>query len=258
MPVTSSTAGVLVERPCEAVLRVVLDRPEQRNAQTPAMWAELARIGTSLPAEVRAVVLTGRGPSFSAGLDRSLLPGLAALGGRPEDIVDATIAGYQEAFTCWRRPGVLSVAAVAGHAVGAGFQLALACDLRVCADDASFAMAETTLGLVPDLGGTGPLARAVGEATALELCLTGRRVDAEEAVRTGLAQLVVPRADLDATVDTLLAAVLASAPGATAAAVDLLRGAASRPPAEQLARERAAQLGRLRDLAGEATGPAAR
>lgn len=258
MPVTSSTGGILVERPSRAVLRVVLDRPERRNAQTPAMWRELARVGASLPDEVRAVVLTGRGPSFSAGLDRSLLPGLAELGDEPGEVVDATIAGYQDAFTCWRQPGVLSVAAVAGHAVGAGFQLALACDLRVCADDASFAMAETSLGLVPDLGGTGPLARAVGEATALEVCLTGRRIDAEEAVRTGLAQLVVPRAELDATVEALLGAVLASAPGATAATVDLLRGAASTPAPEQLARERAAQAGRLRDLAREAAGPPAR
>ena len=255
---TASTAGVLVERPAAAVLRVLLDRPERHNAQTPDMWRELARIGTSLPPEVRVVVLGGRGPSFSAGLDREVLPGLAALGREPDDVAEATIATYQEAFTCWRQPGVLSVAAVAGHAIGAGFQLALACDLRVCADDASFAMTETTLGLVPDLAGTGPLVRAVGEAGALELCLTGRRVDAEEAVRLCLAQLVVPRPELDAAVQDLLDAVLASAPGATAATLDLLRGAGSRPAVEQLARERAAQARRLHDLIGEAAAPSAR
>ena len=80
-----------------------------------------------------------------------------------------------------------------GHAIGAGFQLALACDLRVLADDAQLAMAEVTLGLVPDLGGTKRLVELVGYSRALEICVTGRRMGAAEADRLGLATVVVPR-----------------------------------------------------------------
>src|ERR671911_885373 len=114
-----------------------------------------------------------------------------------EPQLDATIASYQRAFTWWRRPDLVTVAAVQGHAIGAGFQLALACDLRVCADDVQFAMRETSLGLVPDLTGTHPLVGLVGYARALEICVTGRFVTAEEAVSTGLANLAVPGEQLD-------------------------------------------------------------
>ncbi len=200
-------------------------------------------------------MLTGRGRAFSSGLDRAAMGTLAHLATLDDAALDATIASYQEAFTVWRRPGVLSVAAVAGHAVGAGFQLALACDLRVAADDARFRMAEPSLGLVPDLAGTGPLVRAVGEARAVELCLTGREVGAAEAARLGLVQLVVPRAELDAAVDDLVEAVLATPAGAAAETLDLLRGAAERDAAHQQGLERAAQARRLRSLAAERSGP---
>ena len=101
--------------------------------------------------------------------------------------LDAAIAGFQEAFTWWRRPDLVSVAAVQGHAVGAGFQLALACDVRVVADDVQLAMREPSLGLVPDLVGTWPLVQAVGYSRALEICLSGRWVGADEAVAIGIA-----------------------------------------------------------------------
>lgn len=247
-----------MEHPSPGVVRVLLDRPEVHNAQTSDMWRRLAEISGSLPDGTRVVVLSGRGPSFSAGLDTAVVGELAGLGARPAAELDASIAGYQEAFTGWRRPGVLSVAVVAGHAIGAGFQLALSCDLRIAADDVSFAMAETGLGLVPDLGGTGPLVRAVGEAAAVEICLTGRRVGAADALRLGLVQLVVERAELDGAVDDLLQAVLAAPRGASTATLDLLRGAGARPQDEQLARERRSQGDRLRSLPGEAAGPRGR
>ncbi len=90
--------------------------------------------------------------------------------------MDAEIAFYQKAFSWWRECDAITVAAVQGHAVGAGFQLALGCDLRVVADDVAFAMKETSLGLVPDLAGTWPLVEAVGYARALEICVSGRSV----------------------------------------------------------------------------------
>ena len=108
--------------------------------------------------------------------------------------LDARIAVYQQAFSWWRRSPVVTVAAVGGHAVGAGFQLALGCDVIVVADDVQFSMKEPSLGLVPDLGGTLPLVEAVGYSRALELVASGRWVHAEEAVRIGLAlQVRAPR-----------------------------------------------------------------
>lgn len=185
------------------------------------------------------------------------MPLLAELGRRPTARAEEQIAAYQAAFTGWRRPGVLSVAAVSGPAVGAGFQLALACDLRLAADTASFRMAETSLGIVPDLAGTRPLVRAVGEAAALEICLTGRTVRAEEAARLGLVRAVVPAAELEQATDDLLEAVLAAPAAATAATLDLLRGAAGRTVEEQLVLERSTQARLLQALAARTPAPAA-
>lgn len=237
---------------------VTLDHPARRNAQSPAMWRALAASGRELPGSVRVVVLRAEGKSFSAGLDRQAFtpegfadePSFLELARYSDGDLDAVIAEYQEAFTWWRRNDIVSLAAVQGHAIGAGFQLALACDLRVCADDAQFAMRETSLGLVPDLTGTGPLVQLVGYARALEMCVTGRSVHAEEAGRTGLANLVVPAADLDAATADLAAALLAAPRDAVIETKALLRDAARRTYDEQRAAERAAQARRLRDLVG--------
>jgi enoyl-CoA hydratase/carnithine racemase len=241
-----------------AVATVTLDRPDVLNAQTPAMWAALRDVGASLGGDVRVVVIRGEGRAFSAGLDRAAFSGGAMPGGpsfldmarMPEEECEAVIAGYQDGFTWLRRPDLVSVAAVQGHAIGAGFQLALACDLRVVADDVQFRMAETTLGLVPDLTGTKPLVDLTGQARALEICLTGRRIGAAEAERIGLANLVVPRDQLDAAVADLVAALLAPPRDAVVETKALIQGAAGRDRAAQEAAERAAQTRRLRDLAG--------
>ena len=225
------------------------------------MWRDLTAIGRDLLADdsVRVVVLRAEGASFSAGLDRAMFgagtddePGLAGLAAYSDEALDATIAGFQEAFTWWRDPGVVSIAAVQGHAVGAGFQLALGCDLRVLADDAQLAMKEPSLGLVPDLAGTKPLVDAVGYSRALEICATGRWVDAAEAVRIGLASVVVRREELDQAARDLASALLAAPAGAVRATKGLLLEAAGRTHTEQQAAERAAQAGRLRELAGGA------
>ncbi|WP_262702642.1 MULTISPECIES: enoyl-CoA hydratase/isomerase family protein [Streptomyces] len=242
----------------DTVATVTLNNPAKRNAQSPALWRALAEAGKLVPGTVRVVVLRAEGKSFSAGLDRQAFtpegfdgePSFLDLARGSDSELDATIAGYQDAFTWWRRNDIVSIAAVQGHAVGAGFQLALACDLRVCADDAQFAMRETSLGLVPDLTGTHPLVGLVGYARALEICATGRFVHAEEAERTGLANLVVPAAELDGAVQDLAAALLASPRDALVETKALLRGAVDRGYEEQRAAERAAQARRLRDLAG--------
>ncbi|CAM5680500.1 enoyl-CoA hydratase/isomerase family protein [Streptomyces griseomycini] len=242
----------------DAIATVTLTNPARRNAQSPALWRALTEAGRLLPGSVRVVVLRGEGKSFSAGLDRQMLtpegiegePSFVAMARGGEAELDATIAEYQEAFTWWRRSDIVSIAAVQGHAIGAGFQLALACDLRVVADDVQFAMRETSLGLVPDLAGTHPLVGLVGYARALEICATGRFVAAEEAVSTGLANLAVPGDELDAAVRDLAGALLAAPRDAVIETKALLRGAQDRTYEEQRVAERAAQGRRLRDLAG--------
>jgi enoyl-CoA hydratase/carnithine racemase len=237
---------------------VTLVGAPKRNAQSPALWRALTEAGRLLPGTVRVVVLRGEGLSFSAGLDRQAFtpegfdgePSFLDLARSSEARIDAVIAEYQEAFTWWRRNDLVTVAAVQGHAIGAGFQLALACDLRVCADDVQFAMRETGLGLVPDLTGTHPLVGLVGYGRALEICATGRFVHAAEAERIGLANLVVPAAELDGAVTDLVAALLAAPRDAVIETKALLRGATERRFEEQRAAERAAQARRLRDLAG--------
>ncbi|MFG3255491.1 enoyl-CoA hydratase/isomerase family protein [Streptomyces sp. NPDC048172] len=241
-----------------AVATVTLANPAKLNAQTPAMWRALEEAGRVLPGDIRVVVLRGEGTSFSAGLDRRMFEpegiegehSFTDLARASDEKLDEAIATYQEAFTWWRRPDLITVAAVQGHAIGAGFQLALSCDLRVCADDAQFAMRETSLGLVPDLTGTHRLVELVGYARALEICATGRAVRAEEAERTGLANLVVPAGELDAACADLAAALIAAPRDAVVETKALLAGATSRPYEEQRAAERAAQARRLRDLAG--------
>ena len=236
------------------VATISLDRPKVRNAQLRETWEALAHIGSAISDDVRVVIVCGEGPSFSAGLDRSAFAPtpdslLGAIAGAPETVANETIAGFQRGFSWLADPRFVSIAAVAGHAVGAGFQLALACDLIVVADDAEFRMAEVSYGLVPDLGGTARLLRLVGYQRAVEICATGRHVSADEAVRIGLALVSVPLAELDAAVADLAAALVES-PAPAVRAIKALMVAAQHNSAEaQLAAERAAQIPLLVGLA---------
>lgn len=231
---------------------ITLARPEVLNAQTPQTWEALRRAGAALPDDVRVVVVRGAGRAFSAGLDKSFFTdpsGIAGLSALPDTEADAAIAAFQDGFAWLRDPARVTIAAVQGHAIGGGFQLALACDLRIVADDVQFCMAEPTLGIVPDLGGTQPLVRAVGYARAVEICLTGRRVGAEEAVASGLALRAVPVAELDAAVEALATSLLAAPPKAATETLALLANADDLSADAARSAERAAQLRRLRSLA---------
>lgn len=237
------------------VARVVLNRPDKRNAQRPELWRALAEFGDTLPDSVRVVVVSGAGPSFSAGLDRSMFGTLGSGLDAGDDTFLDSVASYQAGFAWLRRPEFVSVAAVQGHAIGAGFQLALACDLRVVATDAQFRMAEPSLGLVPDLGGTQVLVDLIGYSRALEICATNRSVGAAEAQQIGLANVVVDPAELNAAVDDLVAALTATAHDAVTMTKALLLGARDRPYQQQLLAERQAQLLRIKALtAGSAHG----
>jgi enoyl-CoA hydratase/carnithine racemase len=220
------------------IARVTLANPGRRNAQTPATWRALAAVGAGLTPDVRVVVVDAEGPSFSAGLDTRMFT--------PEGVPGERSLRDLAALT--RDDRFVSVAAVQGHAVGAGFQLALACDLVLVAEDAQLCLREPTLGLVPDLGGTGRLVEAVGYARALELCLTGRWMTAPEASAAGLALTVVPGAELTTTTEELASALCAAPVEAARATKRLLRSAVGTDPAAQRAAERAEQVRRIAEL----------
>ncbi|HEV2887291.1 MAG TPA: enoyl-CoA hydratase/isomerase family protein, partial [Jatrophihabitans sp.] len=166
------------------------------------------------------------------------------------DEASAEIAGYQHGLGVFARPGLVSLALVQGHAVGAGFQLSLACDVRIAAEDAQFSMAEVSLGLVPDLGGTKRLLELVGYSRAVEICLTGRRVDAAEALRIGLVSSVVEAAELAGAGDRFVSRILEQPVTAVTEIKALLLAAADRSQAEQERAEREAQHRVIRTLAG--------
>jgi enoyl-CoA hydratase/carnithine racemase len=211
------------------------------------------------------LVIRGEGPSFSAGLDRRLLApggipgaaGLAELAAMPQQRALAEIANFQAAFGVFARPNLISLALVQGHAVGAGFQLALACDVRIAAADAQFTMAEVSLGLVPDLGGTKRLVELVGYSRAAAICLTGARVGAADAERMGLVNTVVPTEQLAAAGEQFVRRILGARPETITEIKALLLRAAERTQAEQELAEREAQYRQLRLIAGlDAEDPA--
>ncbi|KAA1416832.1 enoyl-CoA hydratase/isomerase family protein [Nocardioides humilatus] len=240
------------------VATITLNRPEVRNAQVPRMWAGIARILRELGDDVRVVVVRGAGGTFSAGLDLSLLDpakpeedgNFIATLGLPDQAIIDQIGIYQEPFALLASPRFITIAVVEGHAIGAGFQLALSCDLRIVADDARFCMKEPALGLVPDLVGTKPLVEAVGYARALEICASARIVSGAEAGEIGIAQVVAPASELDGALAAMVDAVTAHAHGAVTATKQLLQDAPSRSLDDQRLAERTAQVGRFRALAG--------
>lgn len=199
---------------------VRLNRPDRHNALVPEMWLQLRAIGTELLADdsVRCVVLSGVGGSFCSGIDRrALAEGALSPFGLTGDEADrdrtefraSDIEASQSTFRWLTEGPFVTVAAVGGFALGAGAQLALACDLRVMATDVTIGLPEAELGLLADMTGIATLARVTGYATALDLALTCRRIDAVEAKELRLADRVVAPDELHAAAAEL-ARVLAS------------------------------------------------
>ena len=219
---------------------ITLARPEKRNAVNLDMFTELGHAADRAASdpEVRAVLLRGDDPSFCAGLD---LSALGDLGGMTGARFRAFLRLAQRPFLVLARMAKPAMAAVQGHALGAGFQLALACDLRVAAEDATFGMLEARYGLIPDLGGTHHLARLVGPARAKELVWTTRPVPAEEAMRIGLVNRVVSNSDLAQEAEQLCREVVAYSPTAAASTKSLISRAAETAFETELEREADAQ-----------------
>ena len=226
------------------VMRVTLNRPEVRNAQTPAMWEQLAQIAADIPDSIRFVVLSGEGQDFSAGLDRAVLAEgmLVELQSNPGEFIERA----QESFARWTRIPQVVIAQVQGNAIGAGFQLALASDMIVAAPDARFAMKEVAIGLVPDLGGTGALVDAIGYRRAFALCATGSLLSAQEALAWGVVHEIAE--DPRMAVDELLGN-LRQLDGASVGDIKaLLQSVAT--ARDSWAKERGAQVHRLASLFG--------
>ncbi len=174
----------------DGVATIELARPDKRNAINAQMFNELgdATERAASDSGIRVVLVTAQGPSFSAGIDVTLLGQLSGTRGAR---FGTFVRAAQRPFLNLAQMEKPAVAAVQGHAVGAGFQLALACDLRIATEDVRFALLEVRFGLVPDLGGMHRLARMIGQARTKDLVWTGRSIQAEEAERLGVVNRVV-------------------------------------------------------------------
>ncbi len=174
-----------------AVGVITLNRPKMLNALSFGVFREIAAAVDDLEADdnIGCILLTGSEKAFAAGADIKEM--------QPKSFIDmfssdfAAIGGGRVA-TC-RKP---TIAAVSGYALGGGCELAMMCDFIIAADTAEFGQPEITLGVMPGMGGSQRLTRAVGKAKAMEMCLTGRMMDAAEAERSGLVSRIVPAADL--------------------------------------------------------------
>ena len=183
-------SNILLEKH-DAVALVRLNRPEVYNALNNALMNELTSALEVLETDeaIRAIVITGNEKAFAAGADISEVHALDFSRAYRERFISAN----WEAVTRCRKP---VIAAVAGLALGGGCELAMMCDLLIAADNARFGQPEVKIGTLPGAGGTQRLARAIGKAKTMDLCLTGRMMDAHEAERSGLVSRVVPAADL--------------------------------------------------------------
>lgn len=169
---------------------ITLNRPKALNALNAALIAEMGRALDRFESDagIGCIVLTGSERAFAAGADIKEMQALNF----PDTYVDDFITSWERLSRC-RKP---VVAAVAGYALGGGCEIAMMCDIILAADNARFGQPEIQLGIMPGAGGSQRLTRAVGKAKAMEMCLTGRTLTAEEADRYGLVSRVVPLASL--------------------------------------------------------------
>lgn len=173
------------------VALITLNRPQALNALNAALMDELARAVDAFEADeaIGCIVITGSEKAFAAGADIKEMQPKTYMDVYKEDFITRN---WERVTTC-RKP---VIAAVSGYALGGGCELAMMCDFILAADNAKFGQPEINLGTIPGAGGTQRLTRFVGKSKAMEMCLTGRMMDAEEAERAGLVSRVVPKGDL--------------------------------------------------------------
>ncbi|WP_193184722.1 enoyl-CoA hydratase [Nisaea sediminum] len=170
---------------------ITLNRPKALNALSSVLMAELGKALAAFEAddEIGCMVLTGSEKAFAAGADIKEMQSKSFADVFSEDFITS---GWEDLTRC-RKP---VIAAVAGYALGGGCEVAMMCDFILAADTAKFGQPEITIGTIPGSGGTQRLTRFVGKSKAMEMCLTGRMMDAEEAERAGLVSRIVPAAEL--------------------------------------------------------------
>ena len=227
----TDTSLLTLERRDDGVAVITLANGKV-NALSSALLAELRATAEALAADPPgAVVVTGGERIFAAGAD------ISEFGGPDE--AAAITAGFHDALDAIAALPRFVIAAVSGYALGGGCELALACDYRIVSEKAVFGQPEILLGIIPGGGGTQRLARAVGPSRAKELCLTGRQVRAEEALRIGLADEVVPHDELHDRALALAAELAGGALVAQALAKQAIDEGLSGSLADGLAIERA-------------------
>ncbi|CAA9484191.1 MAG: Enoyl-CoA hydratase [uncultured Solirubrobacterales bacterium] len=222
-----------------AVRHVVLARTEKRNAMNDELVRELGEAfeAAAQDESVRVVVVRGDGPMFSAGMDLGSLNDLAE---HPETLRPFRTAILRVWNTLEEMPKP-TICQIHGGCIGGALELALACDLRVMAEDAVTGLVETRIGLLPDVGGCSRLPAVVGLGNAKELVMLGKVIDGHEAHRIGLANRIAPADELDAAVDALCQELLACAPLAVGLAKRVLDAAAKPALAATLEQEVTAQ-----------------
>ena len=200
----------------DRIATLTINRADKLNALSIATVAELDACVTELlaRADVGAIVVTGAGRAFAAGADIAEIGTLTAAGAQ------AMAERGQRAFRALETSPKPTIAAVNGFALGGGCELAMACHVRIAADNAKFGQPEVKLGLAPGYGGTQRLPRLIGRGRAMQLLLTGEVIDAAEAYRIGLVNRVVPAAELLGAARALAAEMLKVAPLAVAACVE--------------------------------------
>jgi enoyl-CoA hydratase/carnithine racemase len=233
-----------------------LNRPDKLNSFTILMWQELRALGKELrdDPELRALVVIGNGRAFSSGIDTSVFTGSstdsieegADAGTRHHDPTVDGILRTQEAYSWLEEARYPTIAAVRGFALGAGLQMALACDIRLFARGTSVGLLEHKYGILPDLGGTQRLPRVVGPGKAKELIWTAARIDADEAYRIGLCERLVDDDVLEEDAGALAAAIAAQPPLAVQGAKRAVEAAGRLPISEGLVVEAEAQAVCLR------------
>ncbi|MCV7102405.1 enoyl-CoA hydratase [Mycobacterium palustre] len=186
---STSYETILVERE-DRVGIITLNRPQALNALNSQVMNEVTGAATEFDNDpgIGAIIITGSGKAFAAGADIKEMSQLTFA-----DAFDADFFGAWGKLAAVRTP---TIAAVAGYALGGGCELAMMCDLLIAADSAKFGQPEIKLGVLPGMGGSQRLTRAIGKAKAMDLILTGRTIDAVEAERSGLVSRVVPADDL--------------------------------------------------------------
>jgi enoyl-CoA hydratase/carnithine racemase len=219
-----------------------LNRPDKLNSFTIQMWRELAAIGDELQddPDLRVLVVLGNGRAFSSGIDTSVFTGGGASieeGVVQQKHADPTVNGIlrtQDAYTWLETARYPTIAAVHGYALGAGLQLALACDIRIFAHGTSVGLLEHKYGILPDLGGTQRLPRVVGHGKAKEMIWTAARIDAEESFRIGLCEQLVDVQLLETAANTLATKIAAQPPLAVQGAKRAVEASGRLPVAEGL------------------------